>query len=121
MVLEFVEAALEEAAGWFLLRKGEGALVGGVGFRDFAEAAAEVGAGGMCEVVVEEIAAIEDGVDEGEACGGIVGRGRRIWAQSVAAALDASAWTAAMAAWSVKAPKRRDDRACCTSARPSAI
>ena len=44
-----------------------------------------------------------------------------ICAQSVAAALGASACTAAIAAWSVYGPNRRDDSARSTSADPSAI
>ena len=67
LVLEFVEASLKEAAGGLLLRQAEGALVRGAGFCCSAEAAAEVGVRGMCEVVIQEIAAFEDSVDEREA------------------------------------------------------
>ena len=74
-VLEFVEPSLKETAGWLLLRQAEGALVRGAGFCCSAEAAAEVGVCGMCEVIIQEIAALEDSVDEREARRWIVAHG----------------------------------------------
>jgi hypothetical protein len=47
-----------------LLRKGERPLIGLPGLLPAPQPAKQVGAGGMGQVVVAEVAAVEDGVDE---------------------------------------------------------
>ena len=138
------QAALEKPPLRLLPREGEGALVGRAGVVVPSEPAAEIGARGMGEVIVRQIAAREDRIDQREPGS----RARRASSRrrpgsarppataSPAAARrraprsapsrcplpsGASACTAAIAAWSVYGPNWRDASARSTSATPSAI
>src|SRR5581483_10943396 len=67
LLRELGESALEESLFGLLLRQAERALVRFPRVRDAAEPAAEIGAGGMSEVVFVQVAALEDGIDQREA------------------------------------------------------
>src|SRR3954467_6788300 len=72
---QLAQAPLEEAALGLLAGEGEGARVGGAGVRGPSQAAEEVGAGGVREVVVGQLAAREEDVDERQAGGRAVAHG----------------------------------------------
>src|SRR6185503_1537031 len=64
---ELSQAALQEAALGLLLREGQRAGVRGASGRRLAEAAAQVGARGVREVVARELAALQQRFDQCEA------------------------------------------------------
>src|SRR5260221_11508262 len=74
---ELVKPPFQEPLLGFLARQRESTLIGGARVRGAAEPAVEVGAGGMGEVIVGEVATRQDRLDEGEAGGRSVALGDR--------------------------------------------
>src|SRR3954469_23259251 len=66
---ELLDSASEESTFWVQFRQFERAVVGGSGVGGLAEAAQEIGAGGVRQAVIPQIAAREDGVDQRQAGG----------------------------------------------------
>src|SRR5262245_6331647 len=72
---QFGEAALEKTAFRLLAREGQGVAVGSCGVGILAQTAEQIGPGSVGKVVVGQIAAAEEGIDEREAGGGAVAHG----------------------------------------------